>query len=87
MSSEVQEKIINYLLEESEKEIKPGEISSKSLLREDLGLDSMESVTMVMELEDHYNISIDNDELFELNTIGDLVKIVEEKVKVEPQES
>ena len=81
MNSEILSKVTDYLVNASEKNLKPEDITLTTLLREDLDLDSMQSVTMIMELEEEYGISIDNDELTELNTIGDLVNIMQKKLE------
>ena len=80
MSSDIINKVTDYLVNASEKDLKPEDVTLKTLLREDLDLDSMQSVTMIMELEDEYGISIDNDELAELNTVDDLVNVIQKKL-------
>ena len=81
MSSTILSKVAGYLVEASEKNIKPEDVTLETSLRDDLDLDSMQSVTMVMELEDEYGISIDNDELSELNTVGDLIDKIQNKLE------
>ena len=81
MSSTILSKVTNYLVEASEKDLRPEDVTLETSLQGDLDLDSMQSVTMVMELEDEYGISIDNDELSELNSIGDLVKKIQAKLE------
>lgn len=46
----------------------------------DLGADSIDLVEIYMDLEDTYKMSIPDDELPNIKTVGDLVKFVEEKV-------
>lgn len=46
---------------------------------EELGIDSLDKVEIVMAIESHYGITLDNDdELVEARTIGDLCKVVME---------
>lgn len=81
MSSNILEKVTDYLVKASEKDIRPEEVTLKTSLRDDLDFDSMQSVTMIMELEDEYGISIDNDELSELNTVDDLIRVIQAKLE------
>ncbi len=48
-------------------------------LQDDLGADSLDAVELNMALEDTFGISISDEELAELKTIGDIVKVVSEK--------
>ena len=81
MSTDILEKVTDYLVKASEKDIKPEDVTLRTSLRDDLDFDSMQSVTMIMELEDEYGISIDNDELSELNTVDDLVNVIQAKLE------
>ena len=42
---------------------------------EDLGLDSLDTVELIMTVEDEFSVSIEPSE--ELKTIGDLMKVIE----------
>ncbi len=44
-----------------------------------LGLDSLDLVELVMEIEDALNIKIPDEELTNIKTIDDLFKIIEDK--------
>ena len=44
---------------------------------EDLGADSLDIVTMLMNLEDTYGITIPDDDAMELKTVEELVKYLE----------
>lgn len=52
-------------------------ITPDSDLVDDLGADSLDSVEIVMELEDQFGIEINDDELDEIRTVGQLVKAIE----------
>ena len=49
-------------------------------LAEDLGLDSLSMMEIVMLAEDILRITIDNDELRQLSTLGDVVRFIERKL-------
>lgn len=55
-------------------------ITPDSDLVDDLGADSLDSVEIVMELEDQFGIEIKDDELDEIRTVGQLVRAIELKL-------
>ncbi len=79
MNTEIITKIKSYLVEVSEKEITADDITLESTLTGDLDLDSLQSVSMVLDLEDFYSITIDEDEIMTLKTIGDVVNLIVRK--------
>lgn len=58
-----------------------GKITPEARLKEDLGFDSLYAVEMALELEEHFHIQIEPEELRELITVSDVVAFVEEKEK------
>jgi acyl carrier protein len=48
-------------------------------LREDLNLSSLDAVSLVMAVEDELGIEVGDDELKDLRTIDDLVRLLESK--------
>lgn len=46
----------------------------------DLGADSIDLVEIYMDLEDEFNMSIPDQDLPNIKTVGDLVKFVESKI-------
>ena len=56
------------------KEIKP-----EDNLKEDLALDSLSMVTLLLEIEEIFEIELDESDMnpFDLNTVDDAVKLVE----------
>ena len=56
------------------------EITPDSRLVEDLGADSLDSIELVMDLEDEFGIEITDSELDGIKTVGQLVAIAEEKI-------
>lgn len=47
----------------------------------DLGLDSLDVVDMLMDIEDKYNIEFENEEMTSFVTIKDVITSVEKKLK------
>jgi len=55
-------------------------VQRSSQLREELGLDSMDTIELVFQLEDNFNIQISDDDLMGFKTVDDVVKYVEKRV-------
>ena len=54
------------------------------MLKDGLGIDSLDATALVLDLEKKYNIKISNEELLQLIYVKDVIKLWEEKgVKVE----
>lgn len=79
MNLKVMNTVIDALVEETDKDITAGDVTADSLLRDDFELDSMQHVSLVMALEDNFGIEIDDEELAEISTVGDLVALIETK--------
>jgi acyl carrier protein len=43
----------------------------------DLGADSLDSVALVMAIEDHFSIDLPDEEMLELGTVGQVIEYVE----------
>lgn len=55
-------------------------ISLDTSLMKDLEADSLDAVEIIMAIEDEFDIEIPDEEAEKFQTIGDIVKYVEEKV-------
>ena len=53
-------------------------ITAESRLVEDLKADSANVMVMIMDLEDNYGIVIEDDQIMNLKTVGDVVKYIED---------
>ena len=56
-------------------------LGSEQRIREDLGADSLDSVTLVMALEDEFGGSITDDDAKSLSTVGDVVTCISRRVE------
>jgi len=54
------------------------DLSLETDLRKDLNADSIDSVEVIFELEDIYNITIEDEVAEELQTIGSIVDVITE---------
>ncbi len=57
---------------------RPVELSERTHIVDDLGLDSVAVMDFVMELEDRLDVSVPLDRIAEIETLGDLVKALRE---------
>lgn len=75
----VLEKIKDILEKELGKD--RNEITLDSDIIKDLGLDSLDIVTLIMAVEDEYGFTADDDEIVSLKTVGDVVSYIEKQTK------
>lgn len=58
--------------------VKADKVTMDARLVEDLEADSLDAVEVIMELEEEFNISIDDDAAQSIKTVGDIVRYIEE---------
>jgi acyl carrier protein len=54
----------------------PAGITRESRFREDLGADSLDLTVLLYEFEDEFDLSIPDDEVVKMKTVGDVVQYV-----------
>ncbi len=57
------------------------EVKMEAAFIEDLGADSLDTVELVMALEDEFGIEIPDEEAEKIRTVGDAVKFIEDKME------
>lgn len=60
---------------------KPENVKSEANLKDDLGMDSLDVIELVMEVEKEFKISISDNEYDGITTVGSVVDLVESKQK------
>lgn len=73
----VQEKIKSIIAEQLG--VKPEEVVPEASFVDDLGADSLDTVELVMALEEEFGIEIPDEDAEKITTVGDAVKYIEEK--------
>ena len=53
---------------------------------EDLGIDSITALVVINDLEDKYEIQVENEEAFKITSIGEAVNIVKELIKAKNEQ-
>ena len=76
--NDVFEKVKNLFVEELG--IDKDKISMESKLEEDLEIDSLGIVEVVMAFEDEFSIEIDDEELSDVETVGQAVNLLHSKI-------
>jgi len=61
--------------------VKLEEITPKASFINDLGADSLDTVELIMALEEEFEIEIPDEEASEIKTVGDITKYIESKIK------
>jgi acyl carrier protein len=61
--------------------VKPDQVVPSAKFIEDLGADSLDTVELVMALEDEFGIEVPDEQAEKLQSVGDVMKYVEEAKK------
>jgi acyl carrier protein len=59
--------------------VEVGKITPGSRLVEDLGADSANVMVLIMDVEDKFNVMVEDDAINTLKTVGDVVSYIESK--------
>ena len=73
----LRDQIIQRLMAASDAQIAASDIDDATSLRQDLDINSMTLIALAADLEDELGINIEDDELTRIQTIGDLLKVIE----------
>jgi acyl carrier protein len=73
---ETHEKIISIITEIKESNL---HVTLESKLSEDLGIDSFDTIMLINTIEDEFSIEIESSDLEKINTVNDIVMLLNEK--------
>jgi acyl carrier protein len=59
--------------------VKQDEVTPTASFVDDLGADSLDTVELIMALEEEFNIEIPDEDAEKMKTVGDVIKYIEEK--------
>jgi acyl carrier protein len=75
--SSIEEKVKRII--EEKLSVNPDQITLSAKFAEDLKADSLDTVELVMALEDEFGLDIPDEEADKIKTVGDAVKYIESK--------
>ena len=61
--------------------VKPEEVTPNASFVDDLGADSLDTVELIMALEEEFNVEIPDEDAEKMKTVGDAIKYIEEKAR------
>ncbi len=73
----VQEKITEIIVEQLG--VKPEEVVPEASFVDDLGADSLDTVELVMALEEEFGVEIPDEDAEKIQTVGDAIRYIDEK--------
>lgn len=73
------EKVKQLIVEEMN--VDPSKITMETNFVDDLGADSLDAVELVFKIEEVFNVTLTEEESTNLQTVGDVVKLLEAKLK------
>ncbi len=73
------ENLKQFIVEEFK--VNPDDVTPEAELVGDLGINSLELADLVYLCEEKFNISIDDEDLHNFNTVGDVVRYIEASKK------
>ena len=76
--SSIEERVRKIVVEQLG--VKEEEVTLEASFVDDLGADSLDTVELVMALEDEFGLDIPDEEADKIKTVGDAVKYIESKM-------
>jgi acyl carrier protein len=73
----IEEKVKDIIVEQLG--VNPEQVTAQAKFIEDLGADSLDTVELVMAFEEEFNVEVPDEEAEKLQTVGDVVKYIEDK--------
>ena len=61
--------------------VKPDQVTPEAKFIEDLGADSLDTVELVMALEEEFGIEVPDEQAEKLQSVGDVIKYIEDSQK------
>ncbi|MBR1738913.1 MAG: acyl carrier protein [Ruminococcus sp.] len=61
--------------------VEPDEVTAEANIQEDLGADSLDIVDLITTIEDEFDLSIPDEAVEEIKTVGDIVNYIEKNTE------
>ena len=75
----IEEKVKNIIVEKLR--VEPDQVKPEAQFVNDLGADSLDTVELIMALEQEFNIEIPDEQAEKIKTVGDALEHIKAKVK------
>lgn len=75
------DRVLELILEASDEEMSLDDLKPETSLRDELDLTSMQAITLVMDLEDGFGIEVEDEEIERLETVGDVLALLDSKLE------
>lgn len=78
-ATEVEDKVVQIVSDQMS--VERGEITRETSFVNDLNADSLDTVELVMELEDEFDLTIPDDQAEKLRTVGEAVDYIQKQME------
>jgi len=75
----IRDRVIHFILDQSDEKLDAANLRDETSLKDELDLSSMQALTLVMDLENELGVTVEDEELEGLKTVGDVVALIESK--------
>ncbi|MDH4476816.1 MAG: acyl carrier protein [Verrucomicrobiaceae bacterium] len=79
MADNITDKVRDIIVEQLG--VNPEQVTPEAKFIEDLGADSLDTVELVMAFEEEFSIDVPDDEAEKLQSVGDVVRYIEENAE------
>ena len=79
MSSNIEERVTNIICEQMG--ASRDKITPETSFVNDLGADSLDTVELVMEFEDEFDVNIPDEDAEKIQSVGDAIRYIKERVE------
>ncbi|MBR5604608.1 MAG: acyl carrier protein [Bacteroidales bacterium] len=76
--ADVKEKVVSIIVDKLG--VNPEDVVETASFTNDLGADSLDTVELIMEFENKFNVSIPDEEAEKITTVGDALRYIEEHI-------
>lgn len=77
-------RVATHLVEASDSDLVVDQVGAETSLRDDLDMNSLQAITVVLSLEDEFDMVIEDEEMETLQTVGDILALIREKREAGP---